>query len=152
MRFMIIILLSVLVSCGQDGPTKKSGDNDRQNEDYITDVKQVDLLDVALDVPIEVSGDKIIFKQAVSDSANGVTSTCSVGVVVGETYDYRVNGKSMTIKTSTGQKLNFTRISGEGNNLVGSWSGKFQEGATLVMKRMTFVSEDRMIMRTHCET
>ena len=115
-------------------------------------MKQVDLLDVAMDVPIEVSGSKITFKQSFSDSANGVASTCSIGVTSGETYEFRVSGSSMTIKTSTGEKMNFTRVSGEGNNLVGSWTGKFQEGTKLVMKRMTFVSQDRLIMRTHCET
>lgn len=151
MRFLLLIFITVLVSCGQNGPGK-STDKDQQNEEYITDVKQVDLLDVAMDVPIEVSGDKIIFKQEANDSANGVISSCAVGVTAGETYGYQVKGQSMTIKTSTGQKMTFTRISGEGNNLVGSWSGKFYEGSTLVMKRMTFVSEDRMILRTHCET
>jgi hypothetical protein len=151
MRFLLFIFLTALVSCGQDG-SKKGGEDVRQNDEYITDVREVDLLDVAMDVPIEVSGNKIIFKQSVSDSSNGVASTCSIGVTTGETYDFSVNGSSMMIKTSTGKKMTFTRVSGEGNDLVGSWSGKFQEGPMFVMKRMTFVSQDRLIMRTHCET
>lgn len=152
MRFLLLIFLSVLVSCGQDGSPKKSSADIRQEEDYITDVRQVDLLDVAIDVPIEVNGNKITFKESFSDSTNGVTSTCSIGVATGEIYDFQVNGPSMVIKFSSGKMMNFTRISGVGNSLVGSWSGKFQEGPMLVMKRITFVSQDRVIMRTHCET
>lgn len=151
MRFILFIFLSVLISCGQDG-TQKSAKDDRQDEEYITDVKEVDLLDVAMDVPIEVSGSKIVFKQSFSDSANGMASTCSIGVTKGETYDFKVSGATMLIQTAGGEKMDFTRVSGEGNNLVGSWTGKFQEGRKLVMKRMTFVSENRLIMRTHCES
>ncbi len=152
MRFLLLTFLSVLVSCGQGGSSKSGGSEKPQNQEYITDVREVDLLDVAMDVPVQVSGSQIIFKQSIADSANGVRSTCSVGVTAGEAYNYAVNGKSLVIRTPAGKKMNFTRVSGEGNSIVGSWSGKFMDGSQLVMKRMTFVSQERLIMRTHCES
>ncbi len=151
MRFLLLAFLSVLVSCGQKNSSSSHSDRPVK-EDYLTEVRQVDLLDVAMDVPFEVSGHKIIFKQSFSDSANGVTSTCSLGVANGEAYDFVVNGDSLMIKTSKGHKMSFKRISGDGEGLVGSWSGKFYEGRQLVLRRMTFVTQNRLIMRTHCES
>ena len=152
MRFLLLTFLAVLVSCGQGGSSSKSGDKERQNEEYVSDVRQVDLLDVAMDVPVEISGNKIIFKQAVADSANGVRSSCSVGVASGEAYDFNLDGSKLTIRTSAGERINLTRVSGDGGSIVGSWTGKSYNGEQLVMRRMTFVSENRLVMRTHCES
>ena len=155
MRFLLIAFLSTLVvSCGQSGSSSKSGtsEDDRQNEEYVTDVREVDLLDVAMDVPVEISGNKIIFKQSVADSASGVRSSCNVSVTSGEAYSYSVDGSKLTLKTSSGEKMNLTRVSGSGNSIVGSWTGKTYKGDQLVLRRVTFVSESRLVMRTHCES
>ena len=156
MRFLLLTFLAVLVSCGQGGSSSKSSDGgereQRQNEEYVTDVREVDLLDVAMDVPVEISGNKIIFKQAVADSANGVRSSCSVGVAVGEAYDFSVSGSTLTIRTPAGEKMSLKRVSGNNGSIVGSWTGKVQNGDQLVLRRMTFVSENRLVMRTHCES
>lgn len=158
MRFLLLTFLAVLVSCGQGGSSSKSSKNDggerqqRQNDEYVTDVREVDLLDVAMDVPVEISGNKIIFKQAVTDSANGVRSSCSVGVTAGEAYDFSVNGSTLTIRTPAGEKMSLKRVSGDNGSIVGSWTGKVQNGEQLVLRRMTFVSESRLVMRTHCES
>lgn len=154
MRFLLIAFLSTLVvSCGQNGSSSKSGSgDDRQNEEYVTDVREVDLLDVAMDVPVEITGNKIIFKQSVADSASGVRSSCNVSVTSGEAYTYSVDGSSLTLKTAGGEKMSLKRVSGSGNSIVGSWSGKSYKGEQLVMRRITFVSENRLIMRTHCES
>jgi hypothetical protein len=153
MRFLLLAFLSVLVSCGQSGSSKSgSGSDEPQNQEYITDVREVDLLDVAMDVPVEITGNRIIFKETMADSANGLRSTCNMGVTTGEAYIYVVSGAAMTIKTRAGQRMSFKRVSGSGNSILGSWSGKTYEGNKLVMRRMTFVSSDRLIMRTHCES
>lgn len=153
MRFLLLTFLSVLMSCGQSGSSKKSvGAEKPQNQEYITDVREVDLLDVAMDVPVEISGNRIIFKESIADSANGVRSSCSVGVTTGEAYSFTVNGDAMVIQTSAGVRINFTRVSGDGDSILGSWTGKSYEGSQLVMRRMSFVSSDRLIMRTHCES
>jgi hypothetical protein len=157
MRFLLFTFLFVLASCGQGGSSKNgSGKPDNgnmpQNDEFVTNVKEVDLLDVAMDVPVEISGNQITFKETFADSANGIKSSCSVGVTSGETYVYTLNGSSLMIKTSSGQRMDFRRVSGEGNSIVGSWTGKVREGDQLVMRRMTFVSQDRLVMRTHCES
>jgi hypothetical protein len=151
MRFLLLTFLSVLVSCGQ-GSSSKNATPDVQNQEYITEVRQVDLLDVAMDVPVEVSGNKIIFKESFSESTNGVSTTCSLGVTSGESYDFQISGTSMLIKTSSGKKMTFRRVSGVGDSIVGSWTGRAKEGNQLVLRRMTFVSQDRLVMRTHCES
>jgi len=152
MRFLLLAFLSVVVvSCGQKG-SSSSDETKRQNEEYVTDVREVDLLDVAMDVPVEISGNKIIFKQSITDSANGLRSSCSVGVTSGEAYSYKLSGSSLLILTASGQKMSFKRVSGDGDGLAGSWSGKAYEGSQLVMRRMTFLGNDRLVMRTHCES
>ena len=151
MRFLLLTFLSVLVSCGQ-GSSSKNATPDVQNQEYITEVRQVDLLDVAMDIPVEVSGHKITFKESFSESTNGVSTTCSLGVTSGESYDFQISGTSMLIKTSSGKKMTFRRVSGVGDSIVGSWTGRAKEGNQLVLRRMTFLSQDRLVMRTHCES
>lgn len=153
MRFLLLTFLAVLVSCGQGSSSSKNGGSEqRQNEEYVTEVREVDLLDVAMDVPVEISGNKIIFKQAATDSANGVRSSCSVGVASGEAYDFSVSGSTLSIRTASGERMNLQRVSGDNGSIVGSWTGKSYNGEQLVMRRMTFVSENRLVMRTHCES
>lgn len=152
MRFLILLtLLSVLVSCGQGGSSSSSS-NKPQNEEYVTDIREVDLLDVAMDVPVEISRSQITFKQSAGNTASGVRSTCSVGVSSGEVYGYNLDGSNLVIKTSNGTKMTLKRVSGDDNSIVGSWSGKSNSGGQLVLRRMTFVSENRLVMRTHCES
>lgn len=153
MHFLLLALSLVLISCNQN--TKSSGGGggpERQNEEFVTNVREVDLLDVSLDVPIEISGNKIVFKQAANDALEGSNSSCSITVASDEAYSFKVDGNALEIKTSAGKKMSFQRISGSGNNIVGSWTGKSREGSQLVMRKMTFVSESRLVMRTHCES
>ncbi len=101
---------------------------------------------------MDVSGNKITFKESFSESTNGVSTTCSLGVTLGESYDFQISGTSMLIKTSSGKKMTFRRVSGVGDSIVGSWTGRAKEGKQLVLRRMTFLSQDRLVMRTHCES
>lgn len=151
MRFLLLAFSLVLISCGQN--TKSViGSPKRQNEDFVTNVREVDLLDVAMDVPVEISGNKIIFKQSANDTIEGSNSSCSVGVSSDEAYSFKIDGSGLEIQTSAGKKMSFLRVSGNADSIVGSWSGKFREGKQLVMRRMTFLNESRLVMRTHCES
>ncbi len=152
MRFLLLAFSVVLISCNQNTKSSSGGSPERQDEEFVTNVREVDLLDVSLDVPIEISGNKILFKQAGSDALEGANSSCSINVSPEEAYSFKVNGDALEIKTSAGKKMSFQRISGSGNSIVGSWTGKFREGSQLVMRKMTFVSESRLVMRTHCES
>ena len=158
MRFLLLTFLSVLVSCGQDSSSSK---NSRQNQDddrnrpelteYATDVKHTDLLDVAMDVPVEISGNKIIFKQTAQKKENGLHSSCKINVASGEAYSFQLNGSTMNLVDSTGQQMSFKRDSGDGSSIVGSWTGTSYAGSQMFIKKMTFISENRLVMRTHCE-
>jgi hypothetical protein len=151
MRFLLLAFLSVLVSCGQKNPSTSVDKAERQ-EEYFTDVREVDLLDVAMDVPVETSGSSIVFRQSFSQAANGVRSTCNLAVTSGEAYSYRLNGNTLVIQTSSGEKMNLNRVSGEKGSIVGSWAGRARSGVQLIARRLTFVSQNRLIMRTHCES
>ena len=150
MRFLFLAFLFVMVSCGQNMSSTSSDKDELSNEEYVTDIREVDLLDVAMDVPVEVRGNKIIFKSSANNSENGIRSSCAVGVTSGEAYDFSLNGNGLSIRTPQGEKMNFVRISGQ-SGIVGGWSSKVYKGEQLIMRRLTFVSENRMVMRTHCE-
>lgn len=169
MRFLLLAFSLVLISCGQstsskkigvdlpqaqENPTNPNSPGNTQNPtpEYMTNVTEVDLLDVAMDVPIEIIDNRIIFKETIADSANGIRSSCAVGVTTGDAYSFILNGASLIIQTTSGQKISFNRVSGGEETIVGSWSSKSYEGPQLVMRRMTFVSQDRLVMRTHCES
>jgi len=151
MRFLLLAFSLILISCGQD--TKSTNKSpERQNEEFVTDVREVDLLDVAVDAVIEISGNQIIFKEAANDTAEGSNSSCSVAVTSGEIYSFTTNGNALEIKTSAGKKMSFQRVSGSGSSIIGSWTGKFKEGTQHIMRKMTFLGGGRVIMRTHCES
>lgn len=151
MRFLLLAISLVFISCNQNTKSSSGGSPERQNEEFVTNVREVDLLDVSLDVPIEISGNKIIFKQAAADSLEGASSSCSINVSSDEAYTFQVDGNVLEIKTSAGKKLSFRRVSGSGSSIIGSWTGKSIEGSQLVLRKMTFVSDSRVVMRTHCE-
>ena len=152
MKVLIVSLMLVtLASCGKKSTSSQSDNEvDRQNQDYATDIREVDLLDVAIDVPVEMSPDRITFKKSSQNSANGVRTTCSIKVDSGESYQYRVSGNSLALTLNNGKKLNFKRVSGE-NGINGSWTSDTKEGNAHVLRRVTFLSDNRMVMRTHCE-
>lgn len=153
MRFLLLTFLSVLVvSCGQGGSSSsKSNNPTQQNEEAISTVRTTDLLDVAMDVSVEISGSKITFKQSANNSLSGVRTTCSVAVSSGESYDYSLNGSSLVLSTPSGERMNLSRVSGSNDSIVGSWKGEARNGEQLILRRVTFVSENRLVMRTHCE-
>ena len=153
MRFLLFVFIFSFVSCGQK-PTSTNKVVKKTygpEVDYLLNIKEVDLLDVALDAPIEISGSKIIFKEAASELDQGKHSSCSIELTPGDSFDYKLDGQLLMVKMSSGEKIRFIRTSGEGSGLMGSWSGQSYKGKQLVMRRMTFLSENRLVMRTHCE-
>jgi hypothetical protein len=150
MRFLFLASLLVMVSCGQNSSSKGGNQGELSNEEYVTDIREVDLLDVAMDVPVEVTGNKIIFKGSASNSENGIRSTCALSVASGDAYDFSLSGGALMIRTPKGERMNFVRVSGQ-SGIIGSWASKAYLGEQLIMRRLTFVRENRMVMRTHCE-
>ncbi len=151
MRFLLLAFLSILVGCGQNS-SSTSDDKAEKQEEYYTDVREVDLLDVAMDLPVDVSGNAITFRQSFNQSAIGVRSSCNLAVTSGESYSYRLDGDALVIQTPGGEKMVLKRVSGDRGSIVGSWTGKVRTGDQMIARRLTFVSENRLIMRTHCES
>jgi hypothetical protein len=153
MRFMIALLFVLVSACNEKMASSKQQPAvaDTQYDGYSVDVEELDLLDVVLDVPIEVSGDKIFFKSTEREVAVGAHSTCESTFTMGENYDYQLNGSVLTLTKSNGEKFDLKRISGEGADLVGAWKGTTLKGHQSIMQRFTILSENRLIVRTHCE-
>jgi len=120
-------------------------------EGHITNVTSVDLLDVAMDVAIELVGDKIIFKQNISDKSEGQHSVCDMQVNAEEAYVFKLDGSSLQIQTSSGEKINLAKVTKESTGIIGSWTSKSFRGTQMIMRKFTFISENRLVMRTHCE-
>lgn len=164
MRFLLLTFLSVLVvSCSDSGssagsknpltPTRQPQENVPAVEVGVDEVNEIDLLDVAMDVPVQISGNQIIFKQSVANMANGVNagSTCNFAVAAGEIYNYQLDGSTLSLRKPSGENLVFSRVSGNEASIVGSWTGKTTVGNQLRLQRMTFLGENRVVVRTHCE-
>lgn len=164
MRFLLLTFLSVLVvSCGDKGSssskpgpqedTDGTGTRTRTNPElYSNSVRETDLLDVATDVPVEISGSRITFKKAVNNAVQGTHIKCELNVGMGETYSYSFSGADLEILTAAGEKRTFKRRSGQEGSIVGSWYGVIETPGKTVQRIMTFVSESQVIMRNHCES
>ena len=150
MSLSVLLILFAVVSCGKKSTSSSSSPGERQNQEYATDIREVDLLDVTADLPIESTGDKIIFKKAFRETASGVRTTCEMNVDAGESYQYRLGSNSLVLTKNNGSKIHLERVSGE-HGLAGSWISEKREGRALVARRITFLGNNRVIMRTHCE-
>lgn len=154
MRFLISgLFLFILMSCGQKSSPSKGmiKQTDHQMDEYFTNVTSVDLLDIAMDVAIDLVGDKIIFKQAASDKSEGEHSVCDMNVNVDEAYVFKLDGSFLKIQTSSGEKISFVKVSKDATGILGSWTSKSFRGNQMMMRKFTFISENRLVMRTHCE-
>jgi hypothetical protein len=151
----VLVLLSMLVlavSCGNDGGGSGSGLQQRQESpDLIYDGLGVDLLDVMVDVPASVSDSEITFLDSKSQTLKGRRITCALGVNKDEVYYYRVTGDSLFLQTGAGP-MEMTRTSG-GPGIVGTWKwkGTVQDLTYKVRTMTVFRGMNRVIIRASCE-
>lgn len=151
--FLFLIFLFLFLSCGKKNlPSTQSVIKQPQDNEYSTTINEIDLLDVAIDVPIEISQNKIYFKNTESQIAEGMHSTCQLNVLMDEPYDYKIAGNVLEVKSVQGAWKKFLRDSGAPDLLIGTWTNKTIKGSMTIVNRMTFVSEGRIIMRSHCES
>lgn len=150
MRFLIPVLLFIVVSCGK---SSSSGDRSPEKEEAISDeidnVRESDLLDVTLDVPVEITADKMTFRKSANQMVNGVRTNCSLAVENGESWDYTLSGDRLDIYQDR-KKITLMRVS-DGDTIVGSFTWKGYEGGAFIIRRMTFIGRDRVVMRVSCE-
>lgn len=155
MRFLFFFVLLILVSCGKttssgSGASDRSGRTPQYQLGAVEDIKETDLLDATVDLPVEVTGSQIIFKRADTQAMTGLYMTCSVGVAFGEAWDYELDGSDTLIISTGGRSYTFKRVT-PGSGIIGGWNWREYDGETLYVRRMTFVTSNRVIIRTHCE-
>lgn len=153
MHSLIIVLFLFLLSCGQkiEGNSDKPSSKIPQYElGGIESVRETDFLDGTVDLPFQISGNKIIFKRGDNQSVTGLYTTCSMGVDFGEVWEFIQSGNDALEIIMKGKRHRFERAT-PGKGLLGGWSWRTYQGETLILKRLTFLTMDRLIMRTHCE-
>jgi hypothetical protein len=111
----------------------------------------VDLLDTIIDVPINLSNSEITFQESKLSADEGRRISCKTQVRNGEVYQYSLRGDQLFIQTESGS-YTMTRNNDEKNGILGTWfwQGYVDQG-TLLLRTMTFVSQSRVILKTHCE-
>lgn len=111
-----------------------------------------DLLTVTLDIPIEISGDKIIIQSTRYGQDVGQTITCSASFTEAEVYTYDVTRQKLNIRKSNGQSYTMDRMNESGNDIIGSWTWVGVEKGMHIHRRFTFLSSGKLIMNMDCES
>lgn len=154
MRLFLLFFVFILTSaCGKQssssgGALEESGPSLHGMKE--ADGQGVDLLDAVIDVPIEVRGSEITFLASKSSQEIGRRISCRMAVNNGESYRYDLEGERLRITTPENSYL-LRRLNNEKNGIIGAWVWKGVEDGYLVRRIFSFISEKRLIMKTHCE-
>lgn len=161
MRLISVFLMFLLaISCGKQSSSSRVSDKNglcNLNGNMVpcmtmsetADGLGIDLLDVQVDVPVQISGSQIMFMETKMDQASGRRISCDVGVKSGEAYQYSLSGDTLTLTTSGGS-YNYNRNSGSGINGNWVWRGYVDRG-THIIKQISIVNGARAILKSHCE-
>jgi hypothetical protein len=155
-----VLFIFILVSCGQD--TKSSSSTGRRglcdlNGNSVdcsaiegADGQGIDLLNAMIEVPVKIQDSDITFLADKTSSSTGRRITCKTSVRNGEVYRFALRGDGLILMTEQGT-FEFTRISdGEGLQGAWTWKGYVDQGMHLI-RNITFVENNRVIIRNHCE-
>lgn len=162
----LFLILSFVVACGKDSTNSVSRESSRQNQDETcllngveveckslrgADGLGVDLLATVIDAPVEMNDSEIIFLQAKSSFAEGRRISCKSQVNSGEVYRYSLKGDTLRLETKDG-KYTMRRLNNEDKGILGTWSWKgYIDEGTHIIKTISFIGTDRLIIKTHCE-
>lgn len=165
-----VLLFSVLlfsIACGKvpqketSSPqmTPKPGDKEtcELNGEYVScdslegaDGYGVDLLESMIDVPVSINNSIITFLEDKQSFSQGRRITCETSVRSGEVYRLSDKGDHLLVMTSKGN-YKMKRVSGE-NGLYGAWAWKgYIDRGTHVIKNLTILDDNRVVMRSSCE-
>lgn len=159
----LFLALAFVSACGKVGGGSSSSDGKQAQDSCSLDGRAVscqsiegsdglgiDLLDSMIDVPAKIQESEITFLADKSAASTGRRINCRLGVKNGETYRYALRGNSLMLMTPEGT-MNMERLS-SGEGLSGSWSWKgYIDQGTHVLRTMTIVGGNRVIMRKSCE-
>lgn len=158
--FPVIALLSLLASCGQDSKDASSkvqrglcdlnGASVECSAIEGADGEGIDLLNSIIDVPVRIQDSDITFLADKTASSAGRRITCKASVRNGEVYRFALRGEKLLLMTEQGS-FEYSRIS-DGEGLAGAWTwnGFVDQGMHLI-KNITFIENNRVIIRHHCE-
>ncbi len=155
-----ITFIFLLLSCGQDennssvSGQKNLCDLNGSSVDCTAiegaDGLGIDLLNALIDVPVQIEETEIIFLRDKAVSASGRRITCKASVRNGEIYRYSLQDDKLLLMTEEGS-FEYSRISdGEGLQGVWIWKGFVDQGMHL-RKSITFIDDNRVVLRHHCE-
>jgi hypothetical protein len=158
--FFFILILSA--SCGQDNSGGGSSASSRRglcdlNGSSVecetirgADGEGIDLLESVIEVPVKIENSDITFQADRSASEAGRRINCKTAVKNGEVYRFALRGEKLLMMTGDGS-FEMNRLS-DGEGLTGTWIWKgYVDQGTHIIRNMTFLSSNRVIMRTTCE-
>jgi hypothetical protein len=111
-----------------------------------------DLLTVTLDVPVNISADRIVFTSNRMGSDAGDSITCSMNFSSGEIYTYTVDGQNLVIQKSNGATYTMTRSGNHGLDIIGTWTWTGSENGMAIHRRFSILSNNRLIANQDCES
>lgn len=159
--FSLFVILILSASCGKDGGGSSSSQKGRGVCDLNGRAVQcetirgadglgIDLLESMIDVPVKLQDSDMTFLAEKTATSTGRRITCKTSVKNGEVYRIALRGDRLLVMTGEGtfemERLN----DGAGINGAWAWKGYIDEGTHLI-RQMTILNSNRVIMRTNCE-
>ncbi len=153
MKHSLIMFLLLLVSCH---------DLQRQNPAILPPIKhetntyqesihEMDLLDIFLEVPIQLTNQKIIFNESRHSKDVGMHAVCESSFEQGDSYSYLLKNDYLILTNSNGDETVFTRVNPVGSDIFGAWKAEYFKDKMIISKRLVILNENEMVERTHCE-
>ncbi len=152
-KLFLLSILVLLASCGKDGSSSSSvkgpGPMNQEYEEVLTD-SIPDLLNVTLDVPVEVTTDRIQFLRDASVADSGAHITCRLQTGTGDIWHHTLRGPNLSVDLGTGQPLTFKKESSLGAHPYGVWHWQGVENGMKVLRQLTLL-EGRLILSQDCQ-
>lgn len=158
--FFLFVTLILIASCGQDGGGSSSNKsrgicslNGRSVQCETirgADGQGIDLLESMIDVPIQMQDTEMTFLADKTATSTGRRITCKTAVKKGEVYRFALRGAKLLLMTPEGS-FEMDRLN-DGSEINGAWAWKgYTDEGTHLIRQMTILNSNRVIMRTNCE-
>lgn len=173
-RVSLLLLVLTFISCGKEQTSKKNVSYDQPEREDRTifdndntmctlnerkvpcdtiqgaDGQGVDLLESMIEVEIKIDDPYITFLSDKEFLASGRRINCHTRVKAQENLRFTLNQDELTLQGAIG-RFKFKRLS-EGDGIIGAWVWRgYEDQGKHVTRVVTFLGQDRLIMRTSCE-
>lgn len=155
MKYSILLLMFLVVSCGKNQSSSSSSGARQEQQRGFIDLSESgttvpDLLNVTLDVPVEITTDRITFLRNASLTDQGVRHSCGLNVKESEIWHYSVGGNRLNLEMANGSRLNMEKQSSYGTGAQGVWMARASNNGMKMIYRFTLF-QDRIILNQDCE-